>query len=78
VPIFTLRILRPAVIPVSTCALSCSTVSAWVATFQSVRPFTTINASSPITTASGADNGVSTLPIVLSTVSSAQTSWQLP
>jgi len=70
----TSRILRPAAIPISACALSCSTVSAWAATLQSVLPFTTINISSPITTASGAGNGVSILPIVLSMMSSAERS----
>ena len=46
---FTLRIVRPARIPTSACALSCTTVSAWANIFQSVVPGATIATTSPIT-----------------------------
>src|SRR5579875_2401390 len=58
---FTPSILRPVASPASTCAPSS----------------TTIAASSPISTASGAGSGVWVSPILLSTVSSAKTSWLL-
>jgi len=49
----------------SACVLSCTTVSAWATIFQSVGPVTTVAASSPISTASGAGSGVSISPILL-------------